>query len=71
MNWSMVVQRQQYPRYLNYLEDYQPCAGGLSAVNAIGTQLRPDKLGTEPMAYNMAVEIVRRRCGNREESRDE
>ena len=26
--------------YMNYLEDYWPCAGGLSAVNAIGTQLR-------------------------------
>ena len=27
--------------YWNYLEDYWPCAGGLSpAVNAIGTQLR-------------------------------
>ena len=24
-------------RYWNYLEDYWPCAGGLSAVNAIGT----------------------------------
>ena len=24
----------------NYLEVYLPCAGGLSAVNAIGTQLR-------------------------------
>ena len=26
-------------RYWNYLEDYWPCAGGLSAVNAIGTHL--------------------------------
>ena len=26
--------------YLNYLEDYWPCAGRLSTVNAIGTQLR-------------------------------
>ena len=24
----------------NYLEDYWPCPGGLSAVNAIGTQFR-------------------------------
>ena len=24
----------------NYLEDYWPCAGGLSEVNAIGTQMR-------------------------------
>ena len=65
----------------NYLEDYWPFAGRLSAVNTIGTQLhdpinsvltrclalrrrtlgsehhhryaiaRPDKLGTDPMAY--------------------
>ena len=27
-------------RYWNYLEDYWPCAGGLSAVSAIDTQLR-------------------------------
>ena len=27
-------------RSSNYLEDYWPCANGLSAVNAIGTQLR-------------------------------
>ena len=27
-------------RYWNYLENYWPYAGGLSAVNAIGTQLR-------------------------------
>ena len=27
-------------RYWKYPEDYWPCAGGLSAVNAIGTQLR-------------------------------
>ena len=27
-------------RYWNYLEDYWPCAGGLSAVNVIGRQLR-------------------------------
>ena len=27
-------------RYWKYLEDFWPCAGGLSAVNAIGTQLR-------------------------------
>ena len=27
-------------RYSNYPEDYWPCAGGLSAVDAIGMQLR-------------------------------
>ena len=37
---------------LNYLEDYWPCADGLSAVKVIGMQVaRPDKLGTGPMAY--------------------
>ena len=41
---------------LNYLDDYWPCADRLSAVNIIGTQVaRPDKLGTDPMAYSMAV----------------
>ena len=33
-------------RYWNYLEVYWPCAGGLSAVNAIGTQLR-DPINSE------------------------
>ena len=39
---------------LNYLEDYWPCADGLSAANAIDiTQVaRPDKLRTDPMAYD-------------------
>ena len=37
----------------NYLEVYWPCAGGLSAVNAIGTQLRGDPInsGLTRMAY--------------------
>ena len=38
-NWSMVTCKGS-TRYWNYLEVYWPCAGGLSAVNAIGTQLR-------------------------------
>ena len=50
MNWSMVTYKGS-TRYWNYLEAYWPCAGGLSAVNAIGTQL-PDKLGTDPMVYD-------------------
>ena len=33
------------PPVWNYVKIYWPCAGGLSAVNAIGTQMR------EPMAY--------------------
>ena len=40
-------------RYWNYLEDYWPCAGGLSAVNAIGTQLRGlINSGPDPMAVD-------------------
>ena len=37
INWSMVTWKMAY---WNYLEDYWPCAGGLSAVNVIGTHLR-------------------------------
>ena len=35
--WSMGVTCNGSIRYKNYLEDYWPCAGGLSAVNDIGT----------------------------------
>ena len=35
-----VVMQRQHPFYWNYLEDYWLCAGGPSAVNAIGMQLR-------------------------------
>ena len=45
----------------NYLEVYWPCAGELSAVNAIGTQLR------DPMGYGGSMNGRRR--GTREESR--
>ena len=43
-------------RYRNYLEDYWPGAGGLSAANAIGTQLRDPInyntiIGTDPKGY--------------------
>ena len=38
-NWSMVMQR-QHRLLLKLLKDYWHCAGGLSAVNVIGTQLR-------------------------------
>ena len=38
--WSMVTCEMAAPVYWNYLEDCWPCAGGLSAVNVIGTQLR-------------------------------
>ena len=43
-------------RYWNYLEDYWPCAGGLSAVNAIGTQLR-DTINSGLTRSRMAVQI--------------
>ena len=39
INWSMVT-CQGSTRSELYLEVYWPCAGGLSAVKAIGTQLR-------------------------------
>ena len=39
INWSMVMQKGS-TRYAKYLEDGWPCAGGLSAVNAIGPHLR-------------------------------
>ena len=39
INWSMVA-RKMAALVWNKLEVYSPCAGGLSAVNAIGTQLR-------------------------------
>ena len=48
----------------NYLEVYWPCAGGLSAVNAIGTQLR-DPMNSGLTRWRMAVSYGR----HREESR--
>ena len=39
---------------LCYLEVYWPCAGGLSAVNAIGTQLR-DPIDSGLTRWRMAV----------------
>ena len=43
-------------RYWNYLKEYRPFAGGLSALNAIGTQLR-DPMNSGLTRWNMAVEI--------------
>ena len=40
INWPMVTCEGSSNRCWNCLEDYWSCAGGLSAVNAIGTQLR-------------------------------
>ena len=41
----------------NYLEVYWPCAGGLSAANAIRTQLR-DPINSELTRWCMAVFIL-------------
>ena len=48
INWSMVTCKGS-TRYSNYLEDYWPGAGGLSAVNAIGTQLRESINPVDPI----------------------
>ena len=41
MNWSMLIpEKAALVHNWNYLEDYWPCASGLSAVNTIGTQVR-------------------------------
>ena len=41
-------------QFIHYLEVYWPCAGGLSAVNAIGTQLR-DPINSGLTRWRMAV----------------
>ena len=58
INWSMVT-CQGSTRYWNYLEVYWPCAGGLSAMNAIGTQLR-DPINSGLTRWRMAVEMNKR-----------
>ena len=52
MNWSMVTYKAALVR--NYLEVYWPCAGGLSAANAVGTQLR-DPINSGLTRWPMAV----------------
>ena len=48
--WSMVTPEKEAPVTLTTLGTTGPCASRLSAVNAIGTQLRDlIKLGTDPM----------------------
>ena len=56
-------------RYWNYLEIYWPCVGRLSAVNAIGTQLR-DPINLGLTRWRVAVQINGRRHGIGEESRE-
>ena len=55
INWSMVICQKAAP-VRNYLEVYRPCAGGLSAVNAIGTQLR-DPINLGLTRWRMAVSL--------------
>ena len=45
IDWSIVTCKCS-TRYWNYLEVLWPCAGGLSAVNAIGAQLRDDPINS-------------------------
>ena len=57
MNWSMVPAKAALAKAAivrNYLEVYWPHAGGLSAVNAIGTQLR-DPINSGLTRWHMAV----------------
>ena len=58
-------------RYWNYLEDYWHCAGGLSVVNASGSQLR-DIINPGLTRWRLAVYyiIYGRRRGKREEYRE-
>ena len=53
INWSMVMQM-QHPLLEFYLEDYRPCAGGFSAVNAIGMHLG-DPINSGLTRWRMAV----------------
>ena len=55
IDWSMMT-CQGSTRCWNYLEDYWPCAGGLSAVKAIGTQLR-DPINSVQTQWRMVVQV--------------
>ena len=55
INSSMVTCKGS-TRSWNYLEDYRSCADGLSAVNAIGAQMR-DQINSELTRWRMAVYI--------------
>ena len=70
IDWSTVIPEKVASVTGSTYEDYWLCAGGLSAVNAIGRQLRDlIKLGTDPMAYG-GIKNGRRR-GKREEYREQ
>ena len=50
--------------YWYYLEDYWPCAGGLSAVNAIGMHMRePDKVVAESGRSPGSKHHIQSECG--------
>ena len=66
INWSMVKPEKAAPITRSTLEDYWPCAGGLSAVNTIGTQLRDLISGL----IRWRLTVYGRRRGKREESRE-
>ena len=53
INWSLMT-CQGSTCYWNYFKVYWPCSGGLSAVNAIGTQLR-DPINSGLARWRMVV----------------
>ena len=55
IDWSIGIPEKGSTRYSYYREGYWPCAGGLSAMNAIDAQLRDPinyTIGTNPMAVD-------------------
>ena len=56
INWYMVTCKKA-TLVRNYLEVYWPCAGGLSAVNAIDTQLR-DPINSGLTQWRLAVSNI-------------
>ena len=52
----MVKSEKGSTRYSNYLEDYWPFAGALSAMNAIGTQLR-DPIDSGPTRWRWTMYV--------------
>ena len=48
ISWSMVTCKMAGTRYRNYLEDYWPCAGGLSAVVVVVVVSHIQRIGCQP-----------------------
>ena len=65
--WFMEFPEQAVSVTRATFEGYWLCAVRLSAVNAIGTQLRPDQLSIDPMA----VDGINGRLRGKRESREE